>query len=83
MENKFNLSLFTNVLNRCIDDYKKSFLPATIGLRGISKQIGVSTPTLSRLMRGNMPDVPTLATCLVWMNCKFELFLTPTPNGTK
>ena len=39
----------------------------TKGLREIASQIGVSVPTLSRIEKGNMPDLDTFMKLCAWL----------------
>ncbi len=38
-----------------------------IGLREFAKEIGISAPTLSRIERGNIPDIETYFSICFWM----------------
>lgn len=50
------------------------------GLRDVSKEIGVSAPTLSRVEQGKMPDVDTFIKLCEWLGVTTDTF---TVNGAK
>lgn len=76
---EFDLLLFSQVINEAILNYRLEKMPATIGLRGLAKQIGISSATLSRLTRGGMPDVPTLINCLHWLEIPLTMLIKTPP----
>jgi transcriptional regulator with XRE-family HTH domain len=44
------------------------------GLRDVSKEIGVSAPTLSRIEQGKIPDVETFIRLCEWLGVSAETF---------
>ena len=47
----------------------------TIGLREFAKQIGISTSTLSRIERGNKPDLDTVILICKWLKMDINKFI--------
>lgn len=44
-------------------------------LRGAADESGVSAATLSRVMKGNIPDTGTFASLVRWLNVPADLFI--------
>ena len=50
---------------------------AMMGLRQAAVEIGISASTLSRLERGEMPDLETYVKCCRWMTVDVDVFIHP------
>lgn len=70
MDTLFNLDQFAKSLRLMKTDSDKTF-------RECAAEIGISAPTLTRLVnktRPGMPDVETLYRCCRWMNISPSIF---------
>jgi transcriptional regulator with XRE-family HTH domain len=72
---EFDQLLFTQAINDAIFNYKVEIQNFKGGLRVISKEIGISTPTLSRVSNGKMPDVVSLIKILHWLEIPLTCFI--------
>lgn len=45
------------------------------GLRALSREIGVSASTLSRIEQGNLPDIDTYITLCDWLGVSTDFFV--------
>ncbi len=50
----------------------------SLGLRALSKEIGVSPSTLSRVEQGNLPDIDTYLKLCDWLEVSSDFFTTNT-----
>lgn len=53
----------------------KRSLKNRMGMRECAKEIGISPATLSRIERGNMPDLITYAKVCKWLNKNLNKYI--------
>jgi len=53
------------------------------GVRAVSKEIGVSPATLSRIENGKTPDIETLAMVCQWLEKPMDMYFRPIKRKSK
>src|SRR5688572_9822745 len=53
------------------------------GMRDVSKEIGVSAPTISRIEQGKVPDVDTFIKLCEWLGVTADTFTMSSSKGLK
>ena len=66
---KFNIEKFGQAI-------EERQLGGDLSLRDMAKEIGVSASSLSRIKKGNEPDINSLILILDWLKLKLETFIT-------
>jgi len=74
MENKTVETFDGWKLSSCIRQKRMVYM--RIGMREAAKEIGISTPTLSRLENKRPPDINTFYLVCKWLNREMSYFFT-------